>query len=305
MGIPVKVFKSSDTDAPQLSGGRGDLKTLLKACLVTGWGSGENRKEPLGWEIVAGTESADGYDCAFRPTDITSAQNIINVAGINGWSTNVSAYFDVGIDGALVDPSPTLPAIPTWAAPGVDWVIVGHSRSFIVVIRARTALGGSQAGANCSTFFFGELTDRINNARGNSILVRFYSGYDAFNYAYGGMAEFWAGQYSHISQSVDGKKKWVSIVPAALFKNLITGYSPIDSEIVYSKMAFTQEGALRGFAPFGYVVHHRLPASDNFTYKSIGNVQHLLFNCSPGSTESLTWGDNTLFTLLNLEEWEN
>ena len=53
MGIPVTVYKSTDADAPQLAGGRGDLKTVIKACLVAGFGSGSNRKEPLGWQIVA------------------------------------------------------------------------------------------------------------------------------------------------------------------------------------------------------------------------------------------------------------
>ena len=61
MGIPVKVFRSTDTDAPQIAGGRGDVKMVLKACLVSGYGSGDKRKEPLGWEIVAGTETADGF----------------------------------------------------------------------------------------------------------------------------------------------------------------------------------------------------------------------------------------------------
>ena len=78
MGIPVKVFRSTDTDAPQIAGGRGDVKMVLKACLVSGFGSGDKRKEPLGWEIVAGTETADGFGCAFRPTAIDSAKNIIH-----------------------------------------------------------------------------------------------------------------------------------------------------------------------------------------------------------------------------------
>lgn len=50
--IPAKVYRSTDKNAPQLTATSGCLKTLLKACLVTGYGEDGDWKEPLGWEML-------------------------------------------------------------------------------------------------------------------------------------------------------------------------------------------------------------------------------------------------------------
>ena len=305
MGIPVKVFRSTDTDAPQIAGGRGDVKTVLKACLVSGFGSGEKRKEPLGWEIVAGTETADGFGCAFRPTAIDSAKNIIQISGVNTTSISLAAYFDTDASGALVNASPTMPNLPTWRSGGCEWLLVGHHKSFILVIRPLASLvNGEPAGAQGSTLFFGELTDRVNNARANTLLMRFGSGATDFSNVYNPISDLWVGKYSFISASVDGNTKWATAIPNSLFKTLTVGYSPINSECIYTKLAIAQGGAFRGYLPFGYSVHHRLAGSENFTQKIIDGKKHLLCNLTPGSTAFSNWGENTMFYLINLEEWD-
>ena len=48
--VPVKVYRWDDAGAPKLTTDAGAFKTVLKACLVTGYGEAENHKEPLGWE---------------------------------------------------------------------------------------------------------------------------------------------------------------------------------------------------------------------------------------------------------------
>ena len=306
MSIPVKVFRSTDTDAPQITGGRGDVKIVLKACLVSGYGSGEKRKEPLGWEIVAGTETADGFGCAFRPTAIDSAKNIIQISGVNTTSTSLVAYFDTDESGALVNASPAMPNLATWHSGGCEWLLVGHHKSFILVIRPLASLLANEpAGAQGSALFFGELTDRVNNARANTLLMRFGSGSPLYILnAFGGITDLWAGKYSFISASVDGNTKWATAIPNSLFKTLIAGYSPINSECIYTKLAISQGGAFRGYLPFGYSVHHRLAGSENFTQKIIDGKKHLLCNLTPGSTVLSTWGENSMFYLINLEEWD-
>ena len=305
MGIPVKVFRSTDTDAPQIAGGRGDVKTVLKACLVSGFGSGEKRKEPLGWEIVAGTETADGFGCAFRPTAIDSAKNIIKISGVNTTSISLAAYFDTDASGALVNASPTMPNLPTWRSGGCEWLLVGHHKSFILVIRPLASLvNGEPAGAQGSTLFFGELTDRVNNTRANTLLMRFGGGGTDFSNVYNPISDLWVGKYSFISASVDGNTKWATAIPNSLFKTLTAGYSSINSECIYTKLAITQGGAFRGYLPFGYSVHHRLTASENFTQKIIDGKKHLLCNLTPGATAYSNWGENTMFYLINLEEWD-
>lgn len=50
---PVKVYRATDTGAPQLKYESGSLKTLLKTCLINGYGEGVNRKEPVGgWQMA-------------------------------------------------------------------------------------------------------------------------------------------------------------------------------------------------------------------------------------------------------------
>lgn len=46
------IYKSTDPDAPQLSNAAGALKTVLKACLVTGYGTGTNTKAGAGWNLL-------------------------------------------------------------------------------------------------------------------------------------------------------------------------------------------------------------------------------------------------------------
>lgn len=45
---PVRHYSWEDADSPQLSDGDGVIKTILKACLITGYGS----KEGAGWQLL-------------------------------------------------------------------------------------------------------------------------------------------------------------------------------------------------------------------------------------------------------------
>lgn len=38
--VPVKVYRWDDEGAPQVESAAGSIKTILKACLVTGYGEG-------------------------------------------------------------------------------------------------------------------------------------------------------------------------------------------------------------------------------------------------------------------------
>ena len=50
--VPVKVYRWDDEGAPQVESAAGSIKTILKACLVTGYGEGNKRKDGLGWEMA-------------------------------------------------------------------------------------------------------------------------------------------------------------------------------------------------------------------------------------------------------------
>lgn len=75
--FPVKFYSWQDNDAPQLANADGCIKTILKACLVTGYGG----KDGAGWEML--------FDEAYRmvlrrplrtgnPPDIKIENGVIN-----------------------------------------------------------------------------------------------------------------------------------------------------------------------------------------------------------------------------------
>lgn len=80
------IYKSSDTDAPQLSNTAGSLKTVLKACLVTGYGTGTNAKAGAGWKLVYD----ESYKAVFQPVD-TKGENLL--LRIDDTGTSHSADF--------------------------------------------------------------------------------------------------------------------------------------------------------------------------------------------------------------------
>lgn len=305
MGTPVKVFRSSDTDAPKIVGGRGDFKTVLKACLIAGYGSGANRKEPLGWEIVPGTESSDGFDCAFRPTDLESGKRIIHIAGTSKDYANVSTYSDTDASGALITKGALVDSqFPTFQATGIEWVVVGHHSAFIVIIGVKGVYSG-KARANGAGLFFGDIENRINNARGNTLLCRIFN---AGSFVSGATTSrnsaFWNGDYSAISSSNDGLISWAKAVPSSMFTdNLLIGNSPINSEVVYSKVAITENGALRGFLPFGYLIHQSLLPTEHFSEKVIDGKSYLVCNLSRSSWTAHYLAP-AMFFMINLTEWD-
>ncbi|MDO4434373.1 MAG: hypothetical protein Q4B82_07330 [Alysiella sp.] len=60
---PVQVYRASDVGAPQLKAEAASLKTLLKTCLINGYGEGVNRKEPLGWKMFEETTNTVVFHC--------------------------------------------------------------------------------------------------------------------------------------------------------------------------------------------------------------------------------------------------
>lgn len=76
---PVKYYSWQDADAPQLANADGVIKTILKACLVTGYGD----KQGAGWEMPF----EDDYRMVVRPVlrsgnppDIRIENGVINGA---------------------------------------------------------------------------------------------------------------------------------------------------------------------------------------------------------------------------------
>lgn len=147
---PVTLYQSTDTDAPQLTNAQGSLKTLLKACLVTGYGD----KQPLGWVMLFEEDNK----AVFKPTDPKSTQPCLLVDNIKPKFATLQPYqkmtainqgtgfFGMGIvNSAIYD---KFGYINNQAQP--KWWLIGHGMAFILMIK--------QDGSETSMmFYFGDV----------------------------------------------------------------------------------------------------------------------------------------------------
>lgn len=129
---PVTVFSSNDAGAPVLTKDPGSLKTLLKACLVTGYGG----KEGLGWEMQY--ESEDQKSAAFASTDPTASKFVFKIDNSSTTFALLSAYqtmtsIDVGV-------RPIVNANDYTLFAGA-WRIIGHSKAFILLLDTDAVAG--------------------------------------------------------------------------------------------------------------------------------------------------------------------
>lgn len=137
MSLIPSVFNSSDPGAPQLTGQVNALVNLLRAILVTGYGSGPTHKPALGW-----TETYTGVNKAvFRNNPISGSGKYLRVlddgsaaAGGSPRSASVRAYSEMTDIDTGIDPTPTVEQSTT----GPQWV---KSRTADGVSRGWWAIG--------------------------------------------------------------------------------------------------------------------------------------------------------------------
>lgn len=82
------IYNSLDANAPRLTIEPGTLKTILKACLVTGYGN----KPAAGWEMA--WEDADANKVAFRSKNPTSIKSVLLIDDGQADHAAVTAYKD-------------------------------------------------------------------------------------------------------------------------------------------------------------------------------------------------------------------
>ncbi|MDN5665062.1 MAG: hypothetical protein L0G41_02410 [Psychrobacter sp.] len=125
---PVLRFSSTDTDAPQINYAArvaGDVKTVLKACLVTGYGA----KPSAGWSIANDVDHVAEF---VSPSAAMSDYRL----GIDDTSTSSTTWYYQYQD-ARIDPRYN---VPTKSLGNVDkahidngWRLVVSSRGFILI----------------------------------------------------------------------------------------------------------------------------------------------------------------------------
>lgn len=142
---PVTLFSSADTGAPVLTANPGSLKTLLKACLVTGYGS----KQGLGWQMPF--ESADKNGGVFVSTDQTASKFYFKIDNAASDYAKLSAYqsmvdFTTGTSPIAVNNQYKLYSS--------NWRLIGHSKAFLLLIDAPQ---GGSTNKFAMPLFFGDL----------------------------------------------------------------------------------------------------------------------------------------------------
>ena len=176
--VPVKVYRWDDAGAPKLTTDAGAFKTVLKACLVTGYGEGENRKEPLGWEIHQETETA----AYFRSKHEKSSKPYLLVNGSSSsYYGYASAKFKVSAD---LKPHVDNGEVTAEAGNSVnelscryrrDWILIGNERGFWLVVgsqyeRNRPDIGYATTPA-ATALFFGDFASAAPFDASNAALM--------------------------------------------------------------------------------------------------------------------------------------
>lgn len=161
--VPVKVYRWDDEGAPRVETAAGSIKTILKACLVTGYGEDNKRKDGLGWEMAFEKTQA----ACFRSTHPKATKWWLGVDDTKylAGGNRDNRYTDVC--GILEPTSATAGKAVQYVRYNSDrvrfasagyyddsfrlrWVLIGHARAFALVLLSQGDSFGSPV------LYFGE-----------------------------------------------------------------------------------------------------------------------------------------------------
>ncbi|WP_314775007.1 hypothetical protein [Cardiobacterium hominis] len=152
--MPAHLYLSTDDDAPALT--KSNLSLILKACLVTGYGS----KPGAGWTMPY--EDAAASKRVFAPAKSGELDSYLLVHDNNGTS-RVAAWRDY----AAIDNAPPALELATPYKHGQSkqwsgrWVVVASARSVIVWVEG----GYDSPGRNGMMLYYGDTTSTDNGSR--------------------------------------------------------------------------------------------------------------------------------------------
>ncbi|WP_455018769.1 hypothetical protein [Neisseria sicca] len=294
--VPVKVYRWDDEGAPKVLPAEGDIKTILKACLVTGYGNNENRKEPLGWEIlfengndacfrskhdkstkwalgVHGNVEYGGCNVVALKNPVSAKKGEIEVAWESGRRKFAYAYYN-GLD----------------RQSQIKWVVVGHERTFLLVI-----LNGNYS-TICPHLYFGDFPS-LAAADSNNCILSFVG---AERYLSNGINSV----YNLIVRDYKGDE---AVSANYSFKSMgshVVNYpNPITMGFCADDIYLSEDGSgqikLRGLLAGLWITMELMPESEELEF---GKIYHNL-----DGTEG-EWmyfrGFNARGFLINLKEWE-
>lgn len=122
---PVHVYRFDDEDAPPLSGEPDSLLTILKACLVTGYG----KQKPLGFSLVFEEEHVKVF-CP-KPRGL-EPQWLLRAGEDTGSQVSLQLYTEMtSINNGRIICAPASPYKYAKKNRTGEWLLVGSSRGFV------------------------------------------------------------------------------------------------------------------------------------------------------------------------------
>lgn len=152
--MPVTLYRSTDDDAPALT--KSNLSLILKACLVTGYGS----KPGAGWTMPH--EDAAAGKRVFAPARSGELDSYLRVADQSGVS-RVAAYRQM----SDIDNGEAILELATPYKHGQSkqwsgrWVVVASARGVVVWVEG----GYDSPGRNGMMLYYGDTTSTDNGSR--------------------------------------------------------------------------------------------------------------------------------------------
>ncbi|WP_016687363.1 hypothetical protein [Neisseria sicca] len=294
--VPVKVYRWDDAGAPQVMPVDGAVKTILKACLVTGYGENENRKEPLGWEML----HENGNDACFRSMSEKSTKWALGVYG----GTQYGGADVVG----LKDPISAKAGAETvnnntnkfmYAHyrrednEPLEWVVVGHARAFCLIITNPNY-------ANiCAHLYFGDFPS-LAVADNNNCVLSFVTNQKYLDNGSNKISSVVMSDYkgdgfvevNHAVKSVENVRQVVD------YPNPVTNGFTAD-DIYLFELNQNKKIMLRGLQAGLLSTFERMPNNDGLKYRT---VYRNLDNT--GDSWMYFRGFNERGFLVNLTAWE-
>lgn len=249
--VPVKVYRWDDEGAPQVESAAGSIKTILKACLITGYGEGNKRKDGLGWEMAF--EKAQ--EACFRSTHPKATKWWLGV--------DDSKYGDraryVDLCGLLEPTSAKAGKVKQKVINSsgfhnfiykkndnnrdkIQWVVVGNERAFTLIILWDDY---------CSFFIFGNFCSLAVADEANTLLG-YVSDVDE-NFVYG-----------------TGSEVVIFVIPMRDYKG------DIASVLKFTSKAYANYGSYPSPITGGFI------ADDIYLMEGIGNDRYALRGLFPG-----------------------
>lgn len=246
---PVTLFRSTDDGAPKLTNALGSLKTVLKACLITGYGG----KAGLGWEMLfEETNSA-----VFRSKALDSNRFYLKVDNNTmERAATVSAYrqmmsLDAG-KGEFFNTNQNFGYIQ-YDQYEQPWFLVGCGKAFILCVQ-KTDLSSS------TMMYFGDFASVLPGDTGNTLMCNStYHGNGAeylvtgslsnIGYAEDGIASHVAKSYvggESSAYAVLGGAAYHGYVSSTTYPDKISGGLSASPVLLFEKTASYQEYCLRG-----------------------------------------------------------